>query len=138
MNAAARPDRNRMIAEAAYYRAQQRGFRAGNPMDDWLAAEAEIDQLLSQEGDVSEQLEDRLASLNRELKAFRQKLLAMEGAARQEFEQSLKALTRLRDRFRKRVRAMRDSGENAIDESRERIEHLWQDIAEMAGQMRDR
>ena len=31
-----------MIAEAAYYLAQKRGFIAGNEMDDWLEAEKEI------------------------------------------------------------------------------------------------
>jgi hypothetical protein len=30
------------IREAAYYRAQQRGFSPGYEMEDWLAAEAEI------------------------------------------------------------------------------------------------
>jgi hypothetical protein len=39
--------RRRMIAEAAYYRAQRRGFR-GDPVRDWAEAEAEIDaQLLN-------------------------------------------------------------------------------------------
>ena len=38
-------DRYQMIATAAYYRAEHRGFSGGNPVDDWLAAEAEIDQL---------------------------------------------------------------------------------------------
>lgn len=36
--------RHRMIAEAAYLRAEARGFRGGNPVDDWLQAEAEIDR----------------------------------------------------------------------------------------------
>ncbi len=31
-----------MIAEAAYYRAEQRGFVGGNPDEDWLVAEREI------------------------------------------------------------------------------------------------
>jgi hypothetical protein len=31
-----------MIAEAAYYRAEKRGFEAGHEVDDWLAAEREI------------------------------------------------------------------------------------------------
>ena len=39
--------RQRMIAEAAYYRSQQRGFQRGDPQQDWLAAEAEIDQMLA-------------------------------------------------------------------------------------------
>lgn len=30
------------IAEAAYYHAEHRGFNGGDPVADWLAAEAEI------------------------------------------------------------------------------------------------
>jgi len=36
-------DRQEMIAIAAYYRAERRGFDGGDPMLDWLEAEAEID-----------------------------------------------------------------------------------------------
>jgi len=32
----------KQIAESAYYRAQQRGFAGGNPVEDWLTAEREI------------------------------------------------------------------------------------------------
>lgn len=39
-------ERGRMIAENAYYRAQQRGFNGGQAIDDWLAAEREINRLL--------------------------------------------------------------------------------------------
>lgn len=38
--------RRAMIAEAAYLRAERRGFAAGNEEEDWLAAEAEVDALL--------------------------------------------------------------------------------------------
>lgn len=41
-------DRYRMIAEAAYYRAEKRGFTGGDVADDWVQAEAEIERLLSQ------------------------------------------------------------------------------------------
>ena len=41
-------DRQKMIAEAAYYRAEKRGFQAGDPIEDWLAAENEVDQTLNQ------------------------------------------------------------------------------------------
>lgn len=36
--------RDRMIATAAYYRAERRGFAPGAELEDWLAAEAEIDR----------------------------------------------------------------------------------------------
>lgn len=39
--------RNNMIATAAFYRAERRGFVPGGEMEDWLAAEAEIEQLLA-------------------------------------------------------------------------------------------
>jgi hypothetical protein len=39
--------RRALIAKAAYFRAQRRGFRAGHELDDWLAAEAEVEQQLA-------------------------------------------------------------------------------------------
>jgi len=36
--------RDALIAEIAYYRAQSRGFEPGHEVEDWLAAEAEIDK----------------------------------------------------------------------------------------------
>src|SRR4051812_15107771 len=42
--------RRAMIAEAAYYRAEQRGFEPGRDFEDWCAAETDIDsQLLGDE-----------------------------------------------------------------------------------------
>ena len=38
--------RRAMIAQAAYLRAERRGFSAGAEEEDWLAAEAEVDALL--------------------------------------------------------------------------------------------
>ena len=39
-------DRRAMIAEAAYLRAERRGFTPGHETEDWLAAEVEVDALL--------------------------------------------------------------------------------------------
>jgi hypothetical protein len=41
-------DRYSMVAEAAYYRALERGFQGGSPEDDWYAAEAEIGKVYDQ------------------------------------------------------------------------------------------
>jgi hypothetical protein len=35
-------ERHEMIARAAYYRSQRRGFEPGQELDDWLAAENDI------------------------------------------------------------------------------------------------
>jgi Protein of unknown function (DUF2934) len=39
-------DRRAMVAEAAYLRAERRGFAPGHETEDWLAAEVEVDVLL--------------------------------------------------------------------------------------------
>ena len=39
--------RQAWIAEAAYYRAEQRGFEPGHELEDWLAAEAHVDRELA-------------------------------------------------------------------------------------------
>ena len=38
--------RHALIAEAAYLRAERRGFAPGQETEDWLAAEVEVDTLL--------------------------------------------------------------------------------------------
>ena len=40
--------RRQLIAEAAYIRAEKRGFEGGDPVVDWLEAEQEVDQGLPQ------------------------------------------------------------------------------------------
>ena len=43
-------ERQSMIAEAAYYHSASRGFAPGHELEDWLAAEAEIEALLQTPG----------------------------------------------------------------------------------------
>jgi len=40
-------ERERMIAQAAYFRAERRGFAPGAELDDWFGAETEIERLLA-------------------------------------------------------------------------------------------
>lgn len=42
--------RQRMIREAAYYRYMKRGYEPGHDVEDWLAAEAEIEQATPEYG----------------------------------------------------------------------------------------
>jgi hypothetical protein len=48
----AQPEWHRMIAEAAYFQAQKRGFARGGALDDWLLAEQEISRLLKHQSSV--------------------------------------------------------------------------------------
>ena len=38
---------HRMIAEAAYFIAEKRGFAGGHSLDDWLTAEQQVRQVIS-------------------------------------------------------------------------------------------
>jgi hypothetical protein len=48
-----REDRQASIAKAAYFRSEHRGFQPGYELEDWLAAEEEVDQRLLGEGRAS-------------------------------------------------------------------------------------
>ena len=43
--------RDALVAESAYFRSAHRGFEPGHEVDDWLAAESEIDAALAR-GDL--------------------------------------------------------------------------------------
>jgi len=45
-------DRYQLISEAAYLRAEQRGFSPGYELDDWLAAERDIDAQFSSDANA--------------------------------------------------------------------------------------
>ena len=45
-NSVPQDQRRKLIAEAAYLKAERRGFRGGSPERHWLDAEAEVDAIL--------------------------------------------------------------------------------------------
>lgn len=40
-------ERRKLIAETAFLKAERRGFKGGDPVDDWLEAEREVDASLT-------------------------------------------------------------------------------------------
>jgi hypothetical protein len=81
-------ERRRMVADAAYFRAERRGFSGGDPLADWLAAEAEIDARLREAG--SEQLLDELdegrAAPNGRLRTLKRRRRGVKGDGRDRWE----------------------------------------------------
>ena len=121
--------RRQMIAEAAYFRAEQRGFQSGKAVDDWLAAENEVDAGLGN-GDTSiGGLEERLAAVNDRLKAFRKKLAEMTSDAREEWEEDIEKLARYRDRLRKRIADIREQSGHTAEKARLKAEEAWDEIS---------
>ncbi len=48
-------ERHRLISEAAYYRAERRGFVGGYELQDWLDSEAQIDEWVRENAAVKAQ-----------------------------------------------------------------------------------
>jgi hypothetical protein len=69
-------ERRRMIEEAAYFRAERRGFTGGDAAEDWMAAEREIAELLGEE--TPEQRKKDLAAYEK----MRQELMRILRSAR--------------------------------------------------------
>ena len=125
LSGAAAERRQSMIREAAYFRAERRGFVGGNPVNDWLEAEAEIDRMLDQEtrsgaadgpGPI-EQFEAQLAALDQEMRRLMGKAREAGSEIRTEIEGELEKL-----------RPLRANAEEKLGELRERSAEAWDEM----------
>lgn len=127
-----------MIAVAAYYRAEHRGFDGGDPSNDWLEAEAEINRLLAQ-GDGSdkqaaakrafqEKLEAQLREWDERLDDLQAKAQALKATARKESAKQIKALGEMRALAATRLQELRRHSEDAWEDMKEGIEKSWKEM----------
>ena len=126
-------ERRRMIAEAAYFRAERRGFSDGRSLEDWIEAEAEVDaRLTSADGPaVLAELEERLATAGKKLQALRKKVAGIEADARAEWQPDLERLGGLRDSLEARLKEIRAEGQQATHKLKEQAEQIWREITEI-------
>jgi prefoldin subunit 5 len=119
-----------MIAEAAYFRAEHRGFQGGDPLDDWLQAEAEIDRMTAGgEKPAGEKLADQLAAQLRKYDSEFARLTAkareVSTAVRNELERELE-----------RLKPLRTSAEQALGEMHQRAGHATDDLLALGDKVR--
>lgn len=124
--------RRRMIAEAAYFRAEKRNFK-GDPVTDWIEAETEIDSSLGNREDrrILDGIEEQVATASKKLKALRKKVSGMKTDARKEWKQDAEKLAELRDSLEKRLEEIRERGEHASRKAQKQAEKLWDEISEI-------
>jgi predicted nucleic acid-binding Zn-ribbon protein len=122
-----------MIAEAAYFRAEQRGFNAGDCVLDWVEAEAEINAQLcnADEGNILTRLDDRVAMATKRLRALKRKVSGMKADARKEWQQDVEKLAALRDALKIRLKEIRERGEQASRKSQKQAEKIWEEISDI-------
>lgn len=125
--------RQQMIAEAAYYRAERRGFAGGDALRDWCEAEAEIDARLRQLEDeqLVEKIEDVLAAAGKVLAAVRRKLTRLSAEARSEWQKDADRLAALRDTLQPKLTELSEQGERAGQKLREQADKVRGEIAEL-------
>jgi chromosome segregation ATPase len=124
--------RRQMIAEAAYFRAERRAFRGGDPKSDWSEAEAEVDARLRADAEgLVERVEQGLAVATKRLASFKRRLGKLSAEARKEGQREIEALGKLREALRPKLKELREQGDRATVRAREHAEKLSSELAEL-------
>ena len=120
-------EREKMIAEGAYYLAQQRGFERGDPIGDWLEAEKQIDATFDLQPH-----DTKLAQLYEQLAAANEKLIDLTGKikeeAREEWEEEVDRIHDLRDEFSDKLEEIREAAGEAKEKAKLQADELWENL----------
>lgn len=139
--------RNEMIAVAAYYRAERRGFAESDPVSDWLAAESEIDQLLHTgmerpRADTAHEflhrLEMQVGEWDRRFDELKAEAKSLKAKARTEYNNDLKALQARRAALGETLHDLGKRSGDAFDELRQGAERAWTELREAMEQLAGR
>lgn len=126
--------RRQMIAEAAYFKAERRGFNGGDAVRDWCEAEAEIDARLRRgtDGQLIERIETVLDAAARRLSSVRRKVARLSQEAREEWLRDIDRLAALRETLALRLDELKAQGERAGRRLREQADTIREEVAELA------
>ena len=129
-----------MIAVAAYYNAERRGFQGGEQLSDWLQAEAEVERLLGPEPAhdhetsakhrFQEKLEAQLREWDVTLEEMNAKARDAKAEIRAEFESQLEALAGTRALAQQKLQELRLHGELAWEDLKDSAETIWSELRE--------
>ncbi len=125
-----------MIAEAAYYHAEKRGFQEADQIADWLAAEKEIDALLcstlpsnKNERDIFlESLETQLKEWDKLISGLKKKTKKIDDERRIIIDSQLENHRKLRIKARNKLKALRQSSSHGWEEIKEETEKFWNEL----------
>jgi hypothetical protein len=139
--------RYQMIAAAAYYRAERRAFKDGDPITDWLEAEAEIDRMIEQSLMSTKQtqaaakrlfmdrLELELRGFDAKLKELTDKARKAKRSVRAEYKKQIEAIAEKRAVADQRLRELKDRSEASWEDLKGGAEKLWQELRQTIEQM---
>lgn len=127
--------RQEMIAVAAYYHAQQRGFAAGDTLADWLAAEAQIDQALCADSGEEAARQRFLSSLSAQLgdwdvalAQWRDRAAEAKLKTRNEVQKQIDSFTKQRAAAEQKLLELREHSADAWHDLKEGVDLAWQEM----------
>ena len=132
--------RNEMIAVAAYFRAERRGFGQGDPVVDWIEAEAEIDHQLQnaqkprRSGDGGHELVHRIEIQFRDwdqrFDDLKSQAKELKARARTAYLKDLDALQQRRMALGDTLHELGKRSGDAFEDMRHGAEHSWAELRE--------
>ncbi len=140
--------RSCMIAEAAYYRAERRGFQGGDPVADWLEAEVEIEAMLRSSAEpgkektakeaFQEKLETQLREWDKKIDGLKGKAKKAKADLRHDIEAQMEALRAKRAAAQDKLQELRQRGDSAWEDLKEGAEKTWDEMRKAIDNIVDR
>ena len=124
-------ERHRMIAEAAYRRFEQRDGTAGDPVNDWLEAEKEVDATLAHQPANSaflNMLSSALAECRVQLDDLHERAKMAGASLKREYEEQLVTLGPKYETARQKFVELREQTDDAWGHLREGAEKAFSEM----------
>jgi hypothetical protein len=119
--------RRRMIAEAAYFIAEKRGFDPRDSVTDWLQAEQAVDRQLCARATarVRDNLEWGLAFATKKLSSLRRRTSKLVPGASAELSTDIERLNALKQALRTEIDSLVERGQNVSERALQQAERIW-------------
>lgn len=133
--------RYQMIADAAYFRTEKRGFVGGDVVQDWLEAEAEINRMLQQSSEPGKEgmtikqafqqnLESQLKEWDVKFDELKAKGQEAKAEIRADIEKQIESLSDKRAAAQAKILEVRQRTEDAWEDLKTDAEKTWEEMHE--------
>lgn len=143
-------ERYQMIAKAAYFRAEKRGFASGDTARDWLEAEAEIDRMLKTPKSKAksspsalkqafqQELETQIHEWDLRIADLKIKAQGARADIRADYEKQFEILTKKRDAVQARMQELRARAGDVWEDLKGGTEKAWDEMQKTLDQIAGR
>ena len=142
-------ERYQMVAKAAYFRAEKRGFAAGDTAQDWLDAEEEIERMLQtppskaaglpitakQALAFQKKLEKQIQDWDAKVADLKAKAQAAKADIRADYEKQLETLVAKRELIQTRLQELRLHAGHAWGDIKSGAEKAWEEMQKSLDQI---